>query len=76
MIHCTGVVEKRCKLQARFSLQKENCVRQTKISTKTDRDGLLPAVFRSRLGQKIPVTECLVCRVCVLFSIAKSVKNG
>ena len=51
-------------------------MRQTKISTKTDRDGLLPAVFRSRLGQKIPATECLVCRVCVLFSIAKSVKNG
>ena len=49
---------------------------QTNISTKTDRNGFLPAVFRSRLGQKIPVTECLVCRVCVLFSIAKSVKNG
>ena len=45
---------------------------QTKITTKTDRDGFLPAVFRSRLGPKMPVTECLVCRVCVLFSIAKS----
>ena len=32
----------------------------------------LPAVFRSRLEQKTSVTECLVCCVCVLFSIAKS----
>ena len=42
-------------------------------STRTDLDGFSPAVFRSRLEQKIPVTECLVCCVCVLFSMAKSV---
>ena len=45
---------------------------QTKISTKTDKSGLSPAVFRSRLEQKIPVTKYLVCCVCVLFSVAKS----
>ena len=32
----------------------------------------LPAVFRSRLEQKSPVTECLVCCVCVLFSMKES----
>ncbi|RMX54728.1 hypothetical protein pdam_00011519, partial [Pocillopora damicornis] len=31
-----------------------------------------PAVFRSRLELKIPVSECSVCCVCVLFSLAKS----
>ena len=31
---------------------------QTRISTKTDKDGFSPAVFRSKLEQKIPVTEC------------------
>ena len=31
---------------------------QTRISTKTDKDGFSLAVFRSRLEQKIPVTEC------------------
>ena len=46
---------------------------QTKMSTKTDKDGFSPAVFRSRLEQKIPVTECLACCVCVLFSMAKSI---
>ena len=46
---------------------------QRKISTKTDKDGFSPAVFRSRLQQKIPVTECLPCCVCVLFSMAKSI---
>ena len=45
---------------------------QTKISTKTDHDGFSLAVFRSRLEKKIPVTECLVCCVCVLFSMEKS----
>ena len=30
---------------------------QTKISTKTDKDGFSLAVFRSRLEQKTPVTE-------------------
>ena len=45
---------------------------QTKISTKTDKGGFSPAVFRSRLEQKPPVTEYLVCCVCVLFSMAKS----
>ena len=32
-------------------------VHQTKISTKTDKDGFSLAVFRSRLEQKTPVTE-------------------
>ena len=45
---------------------------QTKISTKTDRDGFSLAVFRSRLEQKTPVIERLVCYVCVLFSMAMS----
>ena len=40
---------------------------QTKIWTKADKDGSSTAVFRSRLEQKSPVTECLVCCVCVLF---------
>ena len=35
-----------------FSLKKENRVHQTKISTKTYKEGFSPAVFRSRLGQK------------------------
>ena len=42
----------------RFSPMKENRVHQTRISTKTDKDGFSLAVFRSRLEQKIPVTEC------------------
>ena len=45
---------------------------QTKISTKIDKGGFSLAVFRSRLEQKPPVTEYLVCCVCVLFSMAKS----
>ena len=45
---------------------------QTKISTNTDKGGVSPAVFRSRLEQKTPVTEYLVCCVCVSFSMAKS----
>ena len=39
---------------------------QTKISTKTNKDGLSPAVFRSRLEHKIPVTEFLA--VAYVFS--------
>ena len=50
-----------------------NRVHQTKISRMTDKDSFSPAVFRSRLQQKIPVTECLACCVCVLFSMAKSI---
>ena len=42
---------------------------QTKISTHTDQDGFLCAVFRSRLEQKSLVTKCLVCD---LFPISKS----
>ena len=42
---------------------------QTKISTKTDKHGLSPAVSSSRLEQKTPATECLVCCVCVLYSM-------
>ena len=45
---------------------------QTKVSKKTDKDGFSPAVFRSKLEQKIPVSECLVWLVCILFSMAKS----
>ena len=44
---------------------------QTRISTKTDKDGFSPAVFRSKLEQKIPVTECY-SDVFVLLSNAKS----
>ena len=43
-----------------------------KISTKTDKGGFSPAVFRLILEQKTPVTEYLVFCVCVLFSMAKS----
>ena len=43
---------------------------QTKILT--DKDGFSPVVFRLILEQKIPVTVCLVCCVCVLFSVAFS----
>ena len=39
---------------------------------KSDKNGFSPAVFRSRLEQKIPVTEYLVCCICVLSSMAKS----
>ena len=48
---------------SRFSPTKENCVLL---------DGFSRAVFRSRLEEKTPVTECLVCCVCVLFSMMKS----
>ena len=48
-----------------------NCV-PTKISTRTDKDGFSPAVFRSRLEQITPVTEWLVNCLRVLFSTAKS----
>ena len=63
VIHRTHVAKKKWKLRARFSPTKENREHQTKISS---------AVFRSRLEQKTPVTEYLVCCVCVLFSMAKS----
>ena len=48
---------------------------QTKISMKTDKDGFLPAVFKSRKEQKNPVIECLVCCFCVLFLMAKSMER-
>ena len=48
-----------------------NCV-PTNISTRTDKDGFSPAVFRSRLEQSAPVTEWLVNCLRVLFSTAKS----
>ena len=38
---------------------------QTKISTETDKEGFSLAVFRSRVEQKNPITECLVFCVCV-----------
>ena len=43
---------------------------QTKISTKADEGGFSPAVFRTRT--KNSLFEYLVCCVCVLFSMAKS----
>ena len=55
-----------------FSSSCINCV-PTKISTRTDKDGFSPAVFRSRLEQSAPVTEWLVNCLRVLFSTAKSV---
>ena len=78
VIHRTQVVDKKWKLRVQFSPTNENRVHQKKILTKTDKDGFSPAVFKSRLEQKLPVNECLVCCVCVLFSTAKSimVKNG
>ena len=72
VIHRTQVAKKKWKLRARFSPTKENREHQTKISTKTEKSGFSSAVFRSRLEQKTPVTEYLVCCVCVLFSMAKS----
>ena len=38
-----------------FSPTKENRVHQTKISTKTDKDGFSPAVLRSRLNKIFPL---------------------
>ena len=49
---------------------------QTKISTETDKEGFSLAVFRSRVEQKNPITECLFFYVCILFSMTKSVKIG
>ena len=40
---------------------------QAKISTKTNKDGCSPAVFRSRLEQKYAVTEWFIRCICVLF---------
>ena len=65
VIHRTQVAKKKWKLQAWFSPMKENRVHQTKISTETDKGGFSPAIFRSRLEQKPPFTEYLVC--CILF---------
>ena len=61
VIHRTQIVDKKWKLRVQFSPTKENRVHQT-------------AVFKSGLEQKLPVTECLVYCVCVLFFMAKSVK--
>ena len=71
VIHCTQVVEEKWKLRVQHSSTKENRVHQTKISTNTD--SFSPAVFRSRLEQKISATKCLVCCVFVLFSMAESI---
>ena len=47
---------------------KENRVHQTKISTKTDKSGFSPAVFRSILDQKTPTTEIFILlRFCFVF---------
>ena len=72
LLHRTQVVKKKWKMRVWFSPTKENRVHQTKVSTKTDKDGFSRAVFRSRLEQKAPITECLICCLCVLFSMAKS----
>ena len=72
LLHRTQVVKKKWKLRAWFSPTKENRVHQTKVSTKTDKDGFSRAVFRSRLEQKASIAECLICCLCVLFSMAKS----
>ena len=61
VINRTQVVDKKWKLRVQSSPTKENRVHQT-------------AVFKSGLEQKLRVTECLVCCVCVLFFMAKSVK--
>ena len=53
VIHRTQVVEEKWKFRVRFSLTKDIRVHQKKISTKTYKDDFSPAVFRSRLGQKI-----------------------
>ena len=76
VIHRAQVAKNKWKLRARFSPTKENREHQTKISTKTDESGFSSTVFRSRLEQKTPVTEYLVCCVCVLFSTAKSMAKS
>ena len=48
---------------------------QTQISMKTGKDGFSPVVFKSRLDQKNPVIQCLVCCFCVLFLMAKSMER-
>ena len=70
LIHRTQVVKK-WKLRGRLQPY-EGEPHQTRISTHTDQDGFLCAVFRSRLEQKSPVTKCLVCFVCDLFPMSKS----
>ena len=52
VIHRIQVIKKKWTLRLRFSPTKENRVYQTKISMKTDKDGFLPAVFKSRKEQK------------------------
>ena len=61
MIHRTQVVEEKWRSCEYGSAPK-------KILTKTDKDGFSPAVFRSSLEQKIPVTEYLgLLRLCFVF---------
>ena len=40
------------EMEVRFSPSKENRVNQTKMSSKSDKDGFSPAVFRSKLWPK------------------------
>ena len=75
VIHRIQVIKKKWTLRLRFSPTKENRVYQTKISMKTDKDGFLPAVFKSRKEQKNLVIECLLCCFCVLFLMAKSMER-
>ena len=63
MIHHTQVEREEMELRVRFNPTKENC----------REDVFSPAVFRARLEQNIPVTECVACSIFVLFSIAKSI---
>ena len=73
VIHRNQVVNKKWKLRVRSNPTQENRVRQTKISTKSDNDGFSPSGgVQVKIRTKIPVVECLVCCVCVLFSMTKS----
>ena len=75
VIHRTQVIKKKWTLRLRFSSTKENRVHQTQISMKTDKDDFSPVVFKSRLDQKNPVIQCLVCCFCVLFLMTKSMER-
>ena len=55
---------------------KENRVHQTKISTKTDKDGFSPAVFRSRLEHYWMFSLFILLRLCFVFYGEIYVKNG
>ena len=76
VIHRTQVTKNKWKLRVRFSPMKENRVHHTKISTNTGKDGFSPAVFRSRLEQKLPLLTFGLLRLCFVFYGEINVKNG